>query len=67
VATDRKLYIQSQTFFDSDRWDAHAKVGELMAQGVTQIAVSFERGEWTVSWPSIRPVNLLATTPGIAA
>lgn len=63
---DRQLFIQSQTFFDADRWDAHAKVGELMAQGITQIAVSFERGEWTVSWPSIRPVNPLVPQGAVA-
>jgi len=63
----RQVFIQSQTFFDADRWDAHARIGELMAQGVTQIAVAFERDEWTVSWPSIRPANPLAPSPGVAA
>jgi hypothetical protein len=63
MATPKPNYIHSQTYFDADRWDAHAKVGELMAQGITQIAVSFENGEWTVSWPLKRPVDLLPTPP----
>ena len=67
MATDRKLYIVSQTFFDADRWAAHDKVGELMAQGVSQITISYEHDEWTVSWPHRRPPNPLVTDRGIAA
>lgn len=58
---EKQNFIHSQTYFDSDRWDAHAKVGELMAQGITQITVAFVGGEWTVSWPMKRPVELLPT------
>ena len=51
MAKKREFYIHSQSFFDHDRWAAHEKVGELLANGITQITVSLEGDAYTVSWP----------------
>lgn len=51
MAAKKPTYIHSQSFFDHDRWAAHEKVGELLAQGVTQITISLEGDAYTVSWP----------------
>lgn len=56
---DLKAYIHSESFFQHDRWSAHDKVGELLARGVTQIAVAKHGDEWTVSWPEIKPQNAM--------
>jgi len=51
MADKKAVYIHSQSFFDGDRWAAHDKVGELLARGVGQIAVSRKGDAYTVSWP----------------
>ena len=55
----RQFYIASQSFFDNDRWSAHDKVGELLAQGVRQITVALEGDAYTVSWPSRQPAPVV--------
>lgn len=55
MASKKTVYIHSQSFFDGDRWAAHDKVGELLARGVGQIAVSREGDAYTVSWPEREP------------
>lgn len=52
-------FIACRTFFDGDRWSAHDFVGQLMAQGVRQIAVHHNAPlEWTVSWPAREGADL---------
>lgn len=58
-APKRTGYVHTQTFFQNNRWDAHAKVGELMARGVTQIALYLRDNDWQVSWVEATPPDVL--------
>lgn len=52
-----EFFPHSRTFFGLDFWGAHALVGELMANGILDIAVTTNGPEITVRWSSpIRPL-----------
>lgn len=59
-------YIHQRTFFQHNRWSAHDCVGELLAQGITQVTIAKHGEDWVVSWVSTTPPDVLseaAATP----
>ena len=54
-------YIWHKTFFQHNRWDAHALVGELLARGITQVAIALVGADWIVSWPERVPPDVVKT------
>lgn len=54
-----KQYIHTRTFFQHNRWDAHDFIGELMARGITQLAVALQGDDWTIAWREPTPPNVV--------
>lgn len=52
-------YIHYRTFFQGDRWSAHDLVGELLARGITQMAIADDAGDITVAWREATPPNVI--------
>lgn len=52
-------YVHQRTFFQHNRWSALDLVGELLANGVTQVSMALQGDDWIVSWVSSVPPDVL--------
>lgn len=52
-------YVHTQTFFQHNRWTMHEKIGELLANGVQQIAMVLIGADWQLTWIDRRPPNVI--------
>lgn len=52
-------YVHTQTFFQHNRWSMHDKVGELLANGITQISMVKLGADWQLSWLAHAPPNVV--------
>lgn len=52
-------YVHTRTFFQFDRWAAHDLIGELLARGVTQVAIALEGSDYTVAWTERTPPDVV--------
>lgn len=54
-----KGYVHTRTFFQYNRWSAHDLIGELLANGITQISIFRDDADWVVSWVSPFPPDVI--------